>query len=147
MLAAAFGFCLLGTFAFALGPALKLSKAAVIGDLKEQAGEVMHLALAMEVLPRNPLVVVQISFFPRASHGGGALHSRRRQGGERRDRFADGLELPLEADAACGLRPCTPCRICIASRNVCQRPAWNARIFFDGSLWDDLARQPVQRAE
>src|SRR6187401_2442810 len=39
VIAATFAFCLLGTLAFALGPALKLSKAAVIGDLKEQAGE------------------------------------------------------------------------------------------------------------
>src|SRR6476659_3204947 len=37
--AATFAFCLLGTFAFALGPALKLSRAAVVSDLKEQAGE------------------------------------------------------------------------------------------------------------
>jgi predicted permease len=61
VLAATFAFCLLGTLAFALGPALKLSKAAVIGDLKEQAGEdtvVRH----WKFLPRNPLVVVQIAF-------------------------------------------------------------------------------------
>ena len=32
------GFCLLGTVAFALGPALKLSRLAVVADLKEHAG-------------------------------------------------------------------------------------------------------------
>src|SRR5205823_4486608 len=37
--AVTFAFCLLGTLVFALGPALKLSKSAVIGDLKEHAGE------------------------------------------------------------------------------------------------------------
>ena len=61
VLAATFAFCLLGTLAFALGPALKLSKSAIIGDLKAHAGEdtfVRH----WKFLPRNPLVVVQIAF-------------------------------------------------------------------------------------
>ena len=61
MLAATFAFCLLGTLAFALGPALKLSKSAVIGDLKEQAGE-DAVVRRWKFLPRNPLVVVQIAF-------------------------------------------------------------------------------------
>ena len=61
VLAATFAFCLLGTFAFALGPALKLSKSAVIGDLKEQAGE-DTVVRRWKFLPRNPLVVVQIAF-------------------------------------------------------------------------------------
>jgi predicted permease len=61
VLMATFAFCLLGTFAFALGPALKLSKSAVIGDLKEQAGEDTFVR-RWKFLPRNPLVVVQIAF-------------------------------------------------------------------------------------
>jgi predicted permease len=61
VLLATFAFCLLGTFAFALGPALKLSKSAVIGDLKEQAGE-DAVVRRWKLLPRNPLVVVQIAF-------------------------------------------------------------------------------------
>ncbi len=61
VLAATFAFCLLGTLAFALGPALKLSKAAVIGDLKEQAGEDTVVRRG-KFWPRNPLVVVQIAF-------------------------------------------------------------------------------------
>src|SRR5476649_1261398 len=61
VLMATFAFCLLGTFAFALGPALKLSKSAVIGDLKEQAGE-DTVVRRWKFLPRNPLVVVQIAF-------------------------------------------------------------------------------------
>src|SRR6202045_1427858 len=36
VLAVTFGFCLIGTICFALGPALKLSRSSVIGDLKEQ---------------------------------------------------------------------------------------------------------------
>jgi predicted permease len=61
VLGATFAFCLLGTFAFALGPALKLSKSAVIGDLKEHAGEDAGVR-RWKFLPRNPLVVVQIAF-------------------------------------------------------------------------------------
>src|SRR5262249_17441265 len=37
VLVATFVFCLVGTLAFALGPALKLSRSTVIGDLKENA--------------------------------------------------------------------------------------------------------------
>ncbi|MGI8957274.1 MAG: ABC transporter permease [Chthoniobacterales bacterium] len=61
VLLATFVFCLCGTLAFALGPALKLSKAAVIGDLKEHAGEDTVVRRG-KFLPRNPLVVVQIAF-------------------------------------------------------------------------------------
>jgi predicted permease len=61
VLAATFAFCLLGTLFFALGPALKLSQSAVIGDLKEQAGE-HRVVRRGKFLPRNPLIVVQIAF-------------------------------------------------------------------------------------
>jgi predicted permease len=61
ILAATFGFCLLGTLGFALGPALKLSRSAVVADLKEQAGE-GAVRRSWKFLPRNPLVVVQIAF-------------------------------------------------------------------------------------
>jgi predicted permease len=61
VLGATFFFCLLGTLAFALGPALKLSKSAVIGDLKEHAGE-DAVVRRWRFWPRNPLVVVQIAF-------------------------------------------------------------------------------------
>jgi predicted permease len=61
ILAATFGFCLLGTLGFALGPALKLSRSAVVTDLKEQAGEdAVHRS--WKFLPRNPLIVIQIAF-------------------------------------------------------------------------------------
>jgi predicted permease len=61
ILGATLGFCVLGTLCFALGPALKLSRAAVIEDLKQQAGEDAHRP-RWRFLPRNPLVVVQIAF-------------------------------------------------------------------------------------
>ena len=60
VLAATFGFCVAGTICFALGPALKLSRAAVIEDLKQQAGE-DPARPRWRFLPRNPLVVVQIA--------------------------------------------------------------------------------------
>src|SRR5436305_52969 len=61
ILAATFGFCMLGTLMFALGPALKISRSAVITDLKENAGEDV-MQRRWKFLPRNPLVVVQIAF-------------------------------------------------------------------------------------
>jgi predicted permease len=61
ILAATFGFCLIGTLAFALGPALKLSRGSVVGDLKQQAGEDV-VRRRWKFLPRHPLVVVQIAF-------------------------------------------------------------------------------------
>jgi predicted permease len=61
VLGATLGFCVLGTICFALGPALKLSRAAVIEDLKQQSGEDVHRP-RWKFLPRNPLVVVQIAF-------------------------------------------------------------------------------------
>jgi predicted permease len=61
ILAATFGFCLLGTLMFALGPALKISRSAVVTDLKEHAGEDV-VRRSWKFLPRHPLVVVQIAF-------------------------------------------------------------------------------------
>ncbi len=61
VMAVTFGFCLLGTVAFALGPALKLSRSAVVADLKEHAGEDV-VRRRWRFLPRNPLVVAQIAF-------------------------------------------------------------------------------------
>src|SRR5438876_3568053 len=61
ILAATFGFCLLGTIMFALGPALKISRSAVVADLKEHAGEDV-VRRRWKFLPRHPLVVVQIAF-------------------------------------------------------------------------------------
>ncbi len=61
ILGATLFFCLLGTLCFALGPALKLSRTSMIGDLKQQAGEDVA-ARRWRFLPRNPLVVVQIAF-------------------------------------------------------------------------------------
>jgi predicted permease len=61
ILAATFGFCLLATLMFALWPALKISRSAVITDLKEHAGEDV-MRRRWKFLPRNPLVVLLIAF-------------------------------------------------------------------------------------
>jgi predicted permease len=61
VLAATFGFCVVGTLAFALGPALKLSRSAVVADLKEHASEDV-VRRRWKFLPRHPLVVLQIAF-------------------------------------------------------------------------------------
>ncbi len=61
VLIATFAFCLVGTVAFSLGPALKLSRQSVVADLKEHAGE-DSVRRRWRFLPRNPLVVVQIAF-------------------------------------------------------------------------------------
>lgn len=61
VLIATLGFCLLGTIGFALGPALKLSRSTVVGDLKEHPGE-DAVRRRWKFLPRNPLVVIQIAF-------------------------------------------------------------------------------------
>ncbi|MFN2623700.1 MAG: ABC transporter permease [Chthoniobacterales bacterium] len=54
-------FCVLGTIGFALGPALKLARAAVIEDLKQQSGG-DAVRRRWKFLPRHPLVVMQIAF-------------------------------------------------------------------------------------
>ena len=61
VLAATLAFCVIGTLGFALGPALKLSRTTVLGDLKQHAGEDAHRR-RWKFLSRNPLVVVQIAF-------------------------------------------------------------------------------------
>ena len=61
ILLATFGFCLLGTVAFALGPAIKLTRTTVVDDLKQQPGEDL-VTRRWRFLPRHPLVVMQIAF-------------------------------------------------------------------------------------
>jgi len=60
VLLATFAFCVLGTLAFGLVPALKLSRGDVLTDLKEHAGE-DTVRRRWRFLPRHPLVVAQIA--------------------------------------------------------------------------------------
>src|SRR4029077_6908966 len=61
ILLATFAFCLFATIGFALGPALKLSRSAIVTDLKEHPGEDV-VRRHWKFMPRNLLVVVQIAF-------------------------------------------------------------------------------------
>jgi predicted permease len=62
VMAAAFGFCLLATLFFGLGPALRLARADALPELKEQAGESRVGRGRRGLLaPRNLLVVGQIA--------------------------------------------------------------------------------------
>lgn len=61
LFAAVLAFCTLATLFFALGPALKLTRADVITDLKQQAGEDAPKRRRLRWLPRHPLVVVQMA--------------------------------------------------------------------------------------
>jgi predicted permease len=58
--AATIGFCILATFAFAFGPALRLSRADAIEHLKQHPGEDV-VQRRWKFLPRNPLMAVQIA--------------------------------------------------------------------------------------
>ncbi len=60
VIAATAFFCLLSTVWFALGPALRHSRADVLTDLKPQAGEDVA-SKRRRFLPRNPLVVGQVA--------------------------------------------------------------------------------------
>jgi len=53
--------CIGATLAFSLGPALKLSRADVLTDLKQQSGEDVARPRRTAWLPRHPLVVTQIA--------------------------------------------------------------------------------------
>ena len=58
--AATLGFCTVATFFFALGPALKLSRTDIVGDLKAQPGDDAAVR-RRRWRPRHPLVVAQIA--------------------------------------------------------------------------------------
>ena len=53
-------FCLLATLAFALGPALKHSRADILSDLKAQTGD-EPAPRRWRFIPRNPLVAAQVA--------------------------------------------------------------------------------------
>jgi len=75
VLAVTFGFCMIGTMCFALGPALKLSRSSVIGDLKEQAGEDV-VRCRWRFFAAQSAGCCANRFFARLAHRRSALHSR-----------------------------------------------------------------------
>jgi len=64
VLAVTFGFCMIGTMCFALGPALKLSRSSVIGDL------------SLAFFAAQSAGCCANRFFARLAHRRSALHSR-----------------------------------------------------------------------
>ena len=60
LIAASAVFCLVATLAFALGPALKHSRADIVNDLKAQAGD-DPAPRRWRWMPRNPLVAAQVA--------------------------------------------------------------------------------------
>ena len=60
LMAATAVFCLVATLAFALGPALKHSRADIVNDLKAQAGD-DPAPRRWRWMPRNPLVAAQVA--------------------------------------------------------------------------------------
>jgi putative ABC transport system permease protein len=60
LIAATITFCLLATLAFALGPALKHSRADIVSDLKAQSGDDPG-PRTWRFVPRNPLVAAQVA--------------------------------------------------------------------------------------
>jgi predicted permease len=60
LMAATVVFCLVATLAFALGPALKHSRADIVNDLKAQAGD-DPAPRRWRWMPRNPLVAAQVA--------------------------------------------------------------------------------------
>ena len=137
-----FAFCLLGTVAFALGPALKLSRNSVIGDLKEHAGDDV-VRRRWRFLPRNPLVVVQIAF-SLALLTAAALFIR----GANKAAYLDtGLhvdnDLLLEVDASLGgFEPQRTEQLYRTLERSTRRVARCAACqhLGDGAVWDGLAR-------
>lgn len=62
VLAVTFLFCLFATLLFSLGPALKASRADLVNDLKQQAGEPAHIGRFNRFFaPRHLLVMAQIA--------------------------------------------------------------------------------------
>jgi hypothetical protein len=78
ILAATFGFCLLGTLMFALGPALKISRSAVITDLKENAGEDV-MPTSLEIFTAQPARRCATRVLARPPDGSRFVRARREQ--------------------------------------------------------------------
>ena len=98
---ATLGFCALATLFFALGPALKLTRADVITDLKEQAGE-DSAPHRHRWLPRNPLVMAQIALSLSLLTAAGLFIRGALKAGSVETGFKADSTILIEADASLG---------------------------------------------
>ena len=99
--AATLGFCALATLFFALGPAIKLTHADVLTDLKEQAGE-DAAPRRHHWLPRNPLVVAQIALSLGLLTAAGLFIRGALKAGSVETGFQAGDTVLVEVDASLG---------------------------------------------
>jgi len=98
---ATLGFCALATLFFALGPALKLTRADVITDLKDQAGE-DSAPRRHRWLPRKPLVVAQIALSLALITAAGLFIRGAQKAGSVKTGFKADSTILIEADASLG---------------------------------------------
>ncbi len=98
---ATLGFCALATLFFALGPALKLTRADLVSDLKEQAGE-DFAPRRHRWLPRNPLVVAQIALSLSLLTAAGLFIRGALKAGSVETGFKADSTILIEADASLG---------------------------------------------
>ena len=98
---ATLGFCALATLFFALGPALKLTRADLASDLKEQAGE-DSAPRRHRWLPRNPLVVAQIALSLGLLTAAGLFIRGALKAGSVETGFKADSTILIEADASLG---------------------------------------------
>ncbi len=98
---ATLGFCALATLFFALGPALKLTRADLVADLKEQAAE-DSAPRRHRWLPRNPLVVAQIALSLGLLTAAGLFIRGALKAGRVETGFKADSTILIEADASLG---------------------------------------------
>jgi predicted permease len=98
---ATLGFCALATLFFALGPALKLTRADLVSDLKEQAGE-DSAPRRHRWLPRNPLVVGQVALSLGVITAAGLFTRGALKAGSVETGFKADSTILIEADASLG---------------------------------------------
>jgi predicted permease len=101
VIVATLGFCALATLFFALGPALKLTRANLVTDLKEQAGE-DSAPRRHRWLPRNPLVVAQIALSLGLLTAAGLFIRGALKAGSVETGFEADSTILIEADASLG---------------------------------------------
>jgi predicted permease len=101
VIVATLAFCALATLFFALGPALKLTRADLVTDLKEQAGE-DSVPRGRRWRVRNPLVVAQVALSLGLITAAGLFIRGALKAGSVRTGFSADSTLLIEADASLG---------------------------------------------
>jgi putative ABC transport system permease protein len=100
VIVATLAFCTLAVLFFGLGPALKLTHADLVTDLKEQAGE--DAAPRRRWLPRNPLVVTQVALSLGLLTAAGLFIRGALKAGSVETGFEADSTVLIEADASLG---------------------------------------------